>query len=161
MPSNSVPASDRADPSLSAYVADFIVATEARDIPSDVVHLGKRSVLDGLGLALAGAASEGAHIMRRYLASLGISADRGSTVIGSPLRLPARFAAFANGLSIHADDYDDTQLAAAKDRVYGFLTHPTAPALPPLLALAQRGRRSGAAMLLPCQARLELECNVA
>ena len=35
--------------------------------------------------------------------------------------MPARFAAFANGLAIHADDYDDTQLAVAKDRVYGLL----------------------------------------
>ena len=56
------------------------------------------------------------------------------------MRVPARFAAFANGLAIHADDYDDTQLAVAKDRVYGLLTHPTAPALPPVLALAERDR---------------------
>src|SRR5439155_19581 len=152
---------DRADPSLSAYVADFIVATEARDIPSDVAHLGKRSVLDGLGLALAGAASEGAHITRRYLASLGISANRGSTVIGSPLRLPARFAAFANGLSIHADDYDDTQLAVAKDRVYGLLTHPTAPALPPVLALAERAGLGGEALMTAYQIGVEVECKVA
>ena len=48
-------------------------------------------------------------------------------MIGSELRVPARFAAFANGLAIHADDFDDTQLAVAKDRVYGLLTHPTAP----------------------------------
>ena len=67
-------------------------------------------------------------------------AQGGSTVIGSDMRLPARFAAFANGISIHADDYDDTQLAVAKDRVYGLLTHPTAPALPPVLALAERDR---------------------
>ena len=41
-----------------------------------------------------------------------------------------RFAAFANGASIHADDFDDT-LSAAKDRVYGLLTHPTVGVLPP------------------------------
>ena len=161
MPSNPVPANDRTDPSLSAYVADFIVATTASDIPADVAHLGKRSVLDGLGLALAGAASEGAHITRRYLASLGISADHGSTVIGSPLRLPARFAAFANGLSIHADDYDDTQLAVAKDRVYGLLTHPTAPALPPALALAERAGMGGEAVMAAYQIAVEVECKIA
>ena len=58
--------------------------------------------------------------------------------------MPARFAAFANGIAIHADDYDDTQLAVAKDRVYGLLTHPTAPALPPALALAERDERAAA-----------------
>src|SRR5512142_403372 len=126
-------------------VAGFVVATQSRDIPKDVAHLGKRSVLDGIGLALAGAASECGHIARKYLEQLGIAASggTGSTVIGSGLRLPARFAAFANGLAIHADDYDDTQLAVAKDRVYGLLTHPTAPALAPVLALAERDRRSG------------------
>src|SRR5205814_10310942 len=116
---------------------------------------------DGLGLALAGAASEGAHIARRYLASLGIAAHRGCTVIGSPLRLAPRFAAFANGASIHADDYDDTQLAIAKDRVYGLLTHPTAPALPAVLALAERVRLDGRAMTTAYQIAVEVECKIA
>ena len=82
-------------------------------------------------------------------------------MIGTDLRVPARFAAFANGLAIHADDYDDTQLAVAKDRVYGLLTHPTAPALPPALALAERDRRSGADLMLAYQVGVEVECKVA
>jgi len=147
--------------STTDYVAGFIVDSRSRDIPSDVAHLGKRSVLDGIGLALAGAASECARVARRYLKSLGIVSDRGSTVIGADLRVPARFAAFANGLAIHADDYDDTQLAVAKDRVYGLLTHPTAPALPPALALAERDRRSGADLMLAYQIGVEVECKVA
>ncbi len=61
-------------------------------------------------------------------------AAHGATVIGSSLRAPVRFAAFANAIGIHADDYDDTQLAVAEDRVYGLLTHPTAPVLPAALA---------------------------
>ena len=149
------------DASLTDYVAGFVVATRATDIPADVMHLGKRSVIDGLGLALAGAASETSAITRRYLASLGIASNSGSTVIGSDLRLPARFAAFANGVSIHADDYDDTQLAIAKDRVYGLLTHPTAPALPPVLALAERDQRSGRDLMTAYQVGVEVECKVA
>jgi 2-methylcitrate dehydratase PrpD len=156
---------ETAPPEVSAaitdYVAGFVNATRAGDIPADVAHLGKRSVLDGIGLALAGAASECGHIAHKYLESLGIASERGSTVVGSKLRLPARFAAFANGLAIHADDYDDTQLAVAKDRVYGLLTHPTAPALPPVLALAERDRRSGADMMLAYQVGVEVECKVA
>src|SRR5213079_2192447 len=113
------------------------------DIPPNVAHLGMRSVLDGIGLALAGAVSETSLIARRYLDALGIGTELGSTVIGSDLRLPARFAAFANGIAIHADDYDDTQLAIAKDRVYGLLTHPTAPSLPAALAVGESGNRSG------------------
>ena len=150
-----------ADSSLTDYVAGFVLRTQTRDIPKDVAHLGKRSVLDGIGLALAGAASQTGDIARRYLAQLGIATNQGSTIIGSELRVPARFAAFANGLTIHADDYDDTQLAVAKDRVYGLLTHPTAPALPPVLALAERDHRSGADLMLAYQIGVEVECKVA
>src|SRR5216117_2796880 len=149
------------DASLTAYVADFIVSTRASDIPADVAHLGKRSILDGLGLALAGAASETGRIIRRYLDSLVIASDSGSTVIGGDSLLPARFAAFANGASIHADDYDDTQLAIAKDRVYGLLTHPTAPALPAVLALAERARLDGRAVTTAYQIAVEVECKIA
>src|SRR2546429_9367416 len=116
--------------SLTSYVADFIVSTRASDIPPDVAHLGKRSILDGLGLALAGAASETGRIIRRYLDSLGIAADSGSTVIGGDSRLPARFAAVFHRASIPADDFDGTQLALPQGRVYGLPTPPTAPAPP-------------------------------
>jgi 2-methylcitrate dehydratase PrpD len=149
------------DASLTDQVAGFILDTKASDIPKDVAHLGKRSVLDGIGLALAGAASETGAIARRYLTALRFESEGDSSVIGTTLRIPARFAAFANGLAIHADDYDDTQLAVAKDRVYGLLTHPTAPALPPALALAERDRRGGADLMLAYQVGVEVECKVA
>jgi 2-methylcitrate dehydratase PrpD len=141
--------------------ASFITSTKAVDIPADVMHLGKRSMLDGLGLALAGAASPTCAIVRRYFDSLGIATESGCTIIGSTMRVPARFAAFANGVSIHADDYDDTQLAVLKDRVYGLLMHPTAPALPPALALAERDRRSGRDLMTAYQVGVEVECKVA
>jgi 2-methylcitrate dehydratase PrpD len=146
---------------ITDHVAEFVTVTKFSDIPKDVAHLGKRSVLDGVGLALAGARSECGHIAQQYLKNLGVEVSGGATVIGSSLKVPARFAAFANGLAIHADDYDDTQLAVAKDRVYGLLTHPTAPALPPALALAERGKRSGADFMLAYQVGVEVECKVA
>ena len=112
MPVSQAPATaDTQGASLTDYVAGFVVDTRDKDIPADVAHLAKRSVLDGIGLALAGAASQTGDIVRRYLRALGIATPNGSTVIGSDLRVSARFAAFANGISIHADDYDDTQLA--------------------------------------------------
>ncbi len=146
--------------SLTAYVADFACHTRLPDIPEEVVHLGKRSILDGLGLALAGAASKGSQLIRQHLRSLSCGSDGGSSVLGSDMRLAPRFAAFANGVSVHADDYDDTQLAVAKDRVYGLLTHPTAPALPAVLALAERDGRSGQDMLTAYQVAVEVETKI-
>ena len=148
------------EPSLTAYVAEFIVGTRASDIPADVMHLGKRSILDGIGLALAGSVAESGHIVRKHLRSLGCATTKGSTVIGSSMKLPARFAAFANGVAIHADDYDDTQLAVGKDRVYGLLTHPTAPALPPVLAIGERDGRTGRDVLTAYQIAVEVETKI-
>src|SRR4051812_46595879 len=94
---------------VTREVAAFIVNTRYSDIPSDVMELGKKSILDGLGLALSGSVAETGRLSREYLKSF-LSPDGEATVIGSPMKAPVRFAAFANGVGIHADDYDDTQL---------------------------------------------------
>jgi 2-methylcitrate dehydratase PrpD len=148
------------DSSLTSYVARFIVETKARRIPRDVMHLAKRSILDGIGLALAGNAAESGRLVRAYLRKLGCTSNRGATIIGTNLKAPARFAAFANGIAIHADDYDDTQLAVAKDRVYGLLTHPTAPALPAALAIGEAENRSGLDVLTAYQIAVEVETKL-
>jgi 2-methylcitrate dehydratase PrpD len=119
---------------LTDYVGSFVATTKYEDIPQDVIELGKKSILDGLGLALAGSVAQTGTICRQYLDQLGIC-DGKAMVIGSSKKTSPRFAAFVNGVSIHADDFDDTQLAVAKDRVYGLLVHPTVPVLPAVLAL--------------------------
>ena len=53
MPAPSAPPKAEAN-AVTDYVAGFITSTKSSDIPKDVAHLGKRSVLDGIGLALAG-----------------------------------------------------------------------------------------------------------
>ncbi|HEX4646990.1 MAG TPA: MmgE/PrpD family protein, partial [Verrucomicrobiae bacterium] len=72
-----------------------------------------------------------------------------------------RFAALVNGISIHADDFDDTQLAAAKDRVYGLLMHPTVPVLPAIFALAEERPVSGKEWMLAYHLGAEVECKIA
>ena len=148
--------------SLTAEVAEFIVGTRYSEIPNDVVTVGKKHILDGLGLALAGSVAKSGELVSQYLSGLEQgSGVRTASVIGSPLRVAPRFAAFANGVAIHADDYDDTQLAVAKDRVYGLLTHPTAPALPAALALAERDGRSGKDLMTAYHVSVEVECKIA
>ncbi|MBI4185390.1 MAG: MmgE/PrpD family protein [Proteobacteria bacterium] len=145
--------------SLTAEVAEFIASVKPRAIPAEVIELGKKSILDGLGLALSGSVSEGCHIVHRHLAGLGGLAGPAG-VIGTALRLPSRFAAFANAMAVHADDYDDTQLAVAKDRVYGLLTHPTAPVLPAVLATAEADGRSGLEAMCAYHVGVEVESKI-
>jgi len=144
---------------VTGYVAEFIVKTRYSDIPSDVIELSRKSLLDGLGLALCGSVAASGEIVRTYLKSL--NATGSATVFGSSLKTPVRFAAFANAIGIHADDYDDTQLAVAGDRVYGLLTHPTAPVLPAVLAAAETRGLSGRDLMLAYNVGVEVECRIA
>src|ERR1700719_1771484 len=100
-------------PGLTDYVSKFVAGTKYEDIPAEVIELGKKSILDGLGLALAGSRAESGPISRKYIEQCG--ANEKATVIGTAMKTSPRFAALLNGISIHADDFDDTQLAAAKD----------------------------------------------
>jgi 2-methylcitrate dehydratase PrpD len=147
-------------PGLTKYVCDFIVRTKFSDIPLDVQELGKKSLLDGIGLALAGSKLPTYQIIEKYVDSLGVP-QTGATVIGTDGKLPARFAAFANGVAIHVEDFDDTQLAVAKDRVYGLLTHPTVPVLPAALAAAEINQASGKDLVLAYHLGVEVETKIA
>src|SRR5215510_13520193 len=129
-------------PGLTKYVSEFIVNAKYEDIPENVLALGRKSILDGFGLALAGSVSEMGPLVRDYVSRFANAPGRAS-VVGSELKVPARFAALANGIFIHADDYDDTQLSVAPDRIYGLLTHPTVSTLPPAFALAEVRRYTG------------------
>jgi 2-methylcitrate dehydratase PrpD len=147
-------------PGLTSYVADFIVRTRYEDIPEEALALGRKSILDGYGLALAGSVSDMGPLIRKYVASLG-AGDLKASVIGSGLKVPVRYASLANGIFIHADDYDDTQLSVGTDRIYGLLTHPTVPVLPPVFALAEARRFSGRALTVAYHVGVEVECKVA
>ncbi|WP_188851734.1 MmgE/PrpD family protein [Aureimonas glaciei] len=148
------------DVELTKYVAEFIVAAKVEDLSAEVVELGKKSILDGFGLALSGSVAKSGELVRRHLSDLDLG-EGAATVIGGGRRVAPRFAAFANGVGIHADDYDDTQLAVAKDRVYGLLTHPTAPALPAALAISELVNAAGRDFMLAYHLGVEVECKIA
>ena len=149
---------------LTESVATFVSERTLAQVPAHVRHLAKRSIVDGVGLAVAGRRSEAAELAHAELSSYGLRSGD-AIALGCAHALPARFAAFAMGLAIHAHDFDDTQLAVAPDRVYGLLTHPTATVLAAVLAVAQRERATGAdvlrAFLLGTEAEMKISEAIA
>ena len=145
---------------LTDDLSHFVTTVRLADVPDAVLDAAKRSIMDGLGLAVAGSRTAAAHLARAEVESYGCGVAE-ATALGTRLRLPTRFAAFLNGLAIHADDYDDTQLAVLPDRVYGLLTHPTAPVLPAALAIAEQRGASGADLVLAYLAGVEVETKIA
>jgi 2-methylcitrate dehydratase PrpD len=144
---------------VTSEAADFVVNARYADLPPELVELGKKHILDAFGLAIAGERAETGPIVRQYLKELG-ALNGPSTVIGTNLKATPRFAAFANGVAIHADDYDDTQLAVAKDRVYGLLTHPTVTTMTSALAMAESLKKSGRDFMLAYHLGLEIATTV-
>lgn len=146
-------------PGLTEAVADFAVGTTCDDVPAEVLHLGKKSILDALGPALVGASTPTCEILQSYLGGIGLPLA-GSTVIGTAMRLPPRFAALANGTAVHAHDYDDT-MQAATGKFQG--VHPTAPVFTALAAQAERSRRgvrSGRDLLTAYEIGVEITCKL-
>lgn len=138
-----------AAPGLTRYLSEFIVNQKYQDVPDSVVALGKKTLLDGFGLALAGSTSNIGPIIRRYIDSLGYS-DGKASILGTSVKAPARFAALANGISIHADDFDDT----------GSALHVAAPILPPAFALCELGGHSGKELMLAFHVGVETASKI-
>ena len=136
-------------PGLTKYVSEFIVNTKYEDIPENVLALGKKTILDGFGLSLAGSASVMGPRIRKYIETLGCATGSAS-VIGTGMKVHPRYAALANGISIHADDYDDT----------GSALHVAAPVLPPAFALCESGHRTGKDLMLAFHVGVEVENKI-
>jgi 2-methylcitrate dehydratase PrpD len=141
-------------------VVDFVTAAKLDQFPQEVVTQGKRCLIDGFAVILAGSSVKGSAVIRQYIRSI---TDKPGASIFGPERMmaPAPQAALANGASGHAMDFDDTQLSTTADRTYGLLTHPTVPALASTLAVAEQHQASGAAFLEAFLTGFEVECKVA
>src|SRR5260370_39980939 len=98
-------------PKLTTHTAEFVVNLKLADIPVEALELGKKSILDGLGLALSGSKAETWKLIQEYLKPFGFPPRGGAAVLGAAVRLPARFAAFAHGGAITRDEYDGTRHA--------------------------------------------------
>jgi len=146
---------------VTEEAARFVADLTYTALPQEAVRIGKRCVLDGLGLILAGSFEKCTRIALQF--SSGVSQPGKASVLGAdPARLTAPFAALINGTAGHAMDWDDSQLSISPGRIYGLLTHPTIPPLTAALAIGEEvGTVSGKAFLTAFLAGFEVECKIA
>ncbi len=123
-------------------------AITVNSIPADAAFVARQSLLDWLGVALAGSSQPLAEILRAQVLEEGGAPQ--ATLVGSGEAVSASQAALVNGAASHALDFDD---------VNG-MGHPTVPVLPALLALAERDRRNGRDLLAAFVAGVEMETRV-
>jgi 2-methylcitrate dehydratase PrpD len=125
-------------PGVTESLARHVVAMRWEDVPSQVRHQAKRSLLNFFAVALAGCGSSPVEIALRSLAEF--SGGRQVTVIGRAERLDALSAAFVNAACANVHDFCDTHTPT--------VIHPTAPVAAALLACAELRGASGPDLLL-------------
>jgi aconitate decarboxylase len=101
-------------------------------LPSQVVAVAKRIILDGVAVAVAGAREDGPRIAAEHVKELGGTPV--STVIGHDCKTSPVSAAYVNGISMHVLDYEP---------MWSPPTHATSPTLPTVLALAEMENTAG------------------
>lgn len=143
--------------SITSEVVDFLLRESAS--PMDVRKKAIEHITDGIGLISAGSRTKCVKILAEWV--LGKRSVGSSTLLGFTLKTDASDAALVNGTAVHVDDYDDTQLSTSPDRIYGLLTHPTAPVLAAALAVGEEVRCTGKQFLEAFIAGFEVECKIA
>ena len=135
----------------TSAIAEFIAKSRWEDFPAGAVDAARRAILDCLGVMLAGSVEPAARIVTDIARSEGGAPL--ATVVGTPLRTGAVWAALANGTAAHALDFDDTNFA--------MMGHPTAPVLSAALAAGELALADGRALVHAFLLGFEVETTLA
>src|SRR5580693_3831355 len=122
--------------SITEELALFVATCDARTIPSQARSQATRALVDLAGTMLAGAAEPLGRLVHEHAQVEGGSGP--SAVVGGGFRSSPSLAAFANGATGHALDYDDIGLEVG---------HPTVAVAPAALAVAEHTGASGRQLL--------------
>ena len=108
-------------------LAEFIVKAALSDVPKAGVHLAKQAFLDCIGVTLAGSTSPQARIVFELVKENG--GQPKAVIMGGGFRSSSPEAAWANGNSGHALDYDDTNSLV--------MGHPSVFLVPTVMAIGE------------------------
>ena len=144
MPENPAPLA------VTQRLSEFIAAWAWDDIPQQVRHEAKRSLVNFFAVSLAGCNDPTIAKAARVLGRFG--AGEQATVIGRAERTDLLNAAALNAMSANVFDFDDTHIPT--------IIHPTAPVAAALFALAESMPLTGRQFLLAFVLGVEIECRI-
>ena len=122
---------------LTEALAQFIQAKTLQDVPSDALDKAKKAIADTFAVMLAGAGSEVAPPLLRYVEQAGEGGI--SPILGTGRTASPEMAALVNGTFGHALDFDDVLSMMP--------AHPSAVILSALCADARLGKLPGKALI--------------
>ena len=122
---------------LMLKFSTYIATALRQPLPSEVSERAKLHLVDTFAAIISGTRLLPGEKAIAYVTSIGGKPEAG--VIGTRIVTSAANAALANGMFGHADETDDTHPST--------LTHPGTSVVPAALAIGERNRLSGAAVL--------------
>jgi 2-methylcitrate dehydratase PrpD len=131
-------------------VSAYIAAALKKPLPKNVAEKTKHHVLDTLAAMVSGSRLLPGRKAISYIKTLGGAQE--ATIIGSRFVTTAINAALANGMLGHADETDDSHAPS--------LCHPGCAIVPAALAMAERERRNGTALLRAVALGYDIGCRV-
>jgi 2-methylcitrate dehydratase PrpD len=140
----------KTEQATTSQLARFLVDSQWRDIPANVRHEARRSVVNFIGTAIGGCHDEAVAVAVQALAPF--FGPSQATVIGRNERPDALHVAFLNAVSANVLEFDDTHL--------GTVIHPMAPVAPALFGLAELRGASGEELLHALVLSVETECRI-
>jgi len=135
---------------LTTRVARWIVQSEFDSLPAIVIEKAKKSILDTMGVAMAGVNTEVGNIILGYIDTLGGNPQ--SQIWGTSLRTSAQLATLANSTLGHALDFDDTS--------HSYIGHASVSVLPAVVAAGELVNASGADVVLAFIVGTEVACKL-
>src|SRR2546425_3128796 len=135
---------------LAEHLAEYAVGLKFEDLPAPVVHEVKRRAIDSVGCALGAWEAEPCVVARRVASQF--AAERGATLLGTTHRVPADWAAFANGCLVRYLDYNDTYLSKEP-------AHPS-DNISAVLAVAEAEKAGGREVILAIALAYEVQCRL-
>ena len=145
---------------ITAEAIEFVEKVSYNDLPAEALRIGKRCMVDTLGVMIAGCSEHSVHILVDDALEQGGREDA-LLLSGGAHKAPAAVAARVLGTAGHAHDWDDTQVSHDPAHVYGLLTHPSVPPLSASIVMEQRlGGVDGKRFMLAFQTGFEVECKI-
>jgi 2-methylcitrate dehydratase PrpD len=131
---------------LTERLARFAAETHVADVPAQAMVAARDALMDTLGVAMAGTQEDVSAIAFDWVREQGARGQ--SSVWGSTLATSPAEAAFANGISAHALDFDDS--------IPTLRGHPSASMVAAALAVGEAAHASGADVLASYAIGLEI-----
>jgi 2-methylcitrate dehydratase PrpD len=128
-------------------LVDYMLVARDAPLPGEVAQRAKNHILDTLAAIVSGSQLTPGRMGIEFARAEG--GKPAALVMGSDLLTTATLAAFANGISAHADESDDSN-----DRL-----HPGCAVLPAAWAVAEREKSSGKALLNAVVIGYEISCR--